>query len=30
MKTLRLKDYQAPKELMGGFLDSYPNMFFGG
>lgn len=25
-----LADYQAPKELMGGFLDSYPNMFFGG
>ncbi|WP_129715942.1 cupin-like domain-containing protein [Pedobacter sp. SYP-B3415] len=25
-----LKDYRAPKELMGGFLDSYPNMFFGG
>jgi hypothetical protein len=25
-----LKDYIAPKELMGGFLDSYPNMFFGG
>lgn len=25
-----LKDYIAPKNLMGGFLDSYPNMFFGG
>lgn len=25
-----LDDYKAPKELMGGFLDSYPNMFFGG
>lgn len=25
-----LEDYRAPKELMGGFLDSYPNMFFGG
>jgi hypothetical protein len=25
-----LEDYHAPKELMGGFLDSYPNMFFGG
>lgn len=25
-----LKDYIAPKDLMGGFLDSYPNMFFGG
>ncbi|TDQ06604.1 cupin-like domain-containing protein [Pedobacter metabolipauper] len=25
-----LADYKAPKELMGGFLDSYPNMFFGG
>jgi hypothetical protein len=25
-----LKDYVAPKSLMGGFLDSYPNMFFGG
>ncbi|PST84087.1 cupin [Pedobacter yulinensis] len=25
-----LNDYRAPKELMGGFLDSYPNMFFGG
>lgn len=25
-----LRDYVAPKELMGGFLDSYPNMFFGG
>lgn len=25
-----LDDYRAPKELMGGFLDSYPNMFFGG
>ncbi|RAJ29770.1 cupin-like domain-containing protein [Pedobacter cryoconitis] len=25
-----LNDYIAPKELMGGFLDSYPNMFFGG
>jgi hypothetical protein len=25
-----LKDYIAPKELMGGFLDNYPSMFFGG
>jgi hypothetical protein len=25
-----LEDYKAPKELMGGFLDSYPNLFFGG
>jgi len=25
-----LDDYIAPKDLMGGFLDSYPNMFFGG
>ncbi|ACU08966.1 JmjC domain protein [Flavobacteriaceae bacterium 3519-10] len=25
-----LEDYIAPKELMGGFLDKYPNMFFGG
>lgn len=25
-----LEDYRAPKELMGGFLDSYPNLFFGG
>ncbi|SDK27332.1 Cupin-like domain-containing protein [Pedobacter sp. ok626] len=25
-----LEDYLAPKDLMGGFLDSYPNMFFGG
>ncbi|TZF92772.1 cupin-like domain-containing protein [Chryseobacterium panacisoli] len=25
-----LKDYISPKELMGGFLDKYPNMFFGG
>ncbi len=25
-----LNDYRAPKELMGGFLDKYPNMFFGG
>jgi cupin-like protein len=25
-----LEDYCAPKDLMGGFLDSYPNMFFGG
>ena len=25
-----LDDYKAPKALMGGFLDSYPNMFFGG
>ena len=25
-----LEDYIAPKNLMGGFLDSYPNMFFGG
>lgn len=25
-----LQDYIAPKDLMGGFLDSYPNMFFGG
>ncbi len=25
-----LEDYIAPRELMGGFLDKYPNMFFGG
>jgi len=25
-----LEDYISPKDLMGGFLDSYPNMFFGG
>lgn len=25
-----LDDYRSPKELMGGFLDKYPNMFFGG
>jgi len=25
-----LEDYTAPKDLMGGFLDKYPNMFFGG
>ncbi|MGM9479211.1 cupin-like domain-containing protein [Pedobacter sp. GSP4] len=25
-----LDDYIAPKDLMGGFLDRYPNMFFGG
>ncbi|WP_330747001.1 cupin-like domain-containing protein [Chryseobacterium sp. CP-77] len=25
-----LGDYIAPTELMGGFLDKYPNMFFGG
>ncbi|AYO58739.1 cupin [Chryseobacterium sp. 6424] len=25
-----LEDYVSPKELMGGFLDKYPNMFFGG
>jgi hypothetical protein len=25
-----LDDYRAPFELMGGFLDKYPNMFFGG
>lgn len=25
-----LDDYIAPKALMGGFLDNYPNMFFGG
>lgn len=25
-----LDDYVAPKNLMSGFLDSYPNMFFGG
>lgn len=25
-----LNDYISPKELMGGFLDQYPNMFFGG
>lgn len=25
-----LDDYISPKELMGGFLDKYPNMFFGG
>ena len=25
-----LEDYLSPKDLMGGFLDKYPNMFFGG
>ncbi len=25
-----LDDYISPKQLMGGFLDKYPNMFFGG
>lgn len=25
-----LKDYIFPKDLMGGFLDKYPSMFFGG
>ena len=25
-----LDDYSAPKDLMEGFLDSYPSMFFGG
>ncbi|WP_036678007.1 cupin-like domain-containing protein [Daejeonella oryzae] len=25
-----LDDYYPPKELLGGFLDKYPNMFFGG
>lgn len=25
-----LEDYRAPKDLMAGFLDNYPNMFFGG
>lgn len=25
-----LEDYISPKELMGGFLDKHPNMFFGG
>ena len=25
-----LDDYRSPKELTGGFLDKYPNMFFGG
>jgi len=25
-----LDDYQPPRELLGGFLDKYPNMFFGG
>ncbi|MGI4803613.1 MAG: cupin-like domain-containing protein [Janthinobacterium lividum] len=25
-----LKDYRSPTDLMGGFLDKYPNMFFGG
>ncbi len=25
-----LQDYIAPKDLMGGFLDKFPNMFFGG
>lgn len=25
-----LDDYRALKDLMGGFLDKYPNMFFGG
>lgn len=25
-----LDDYRSPTDLMGGFLDKYPNMFFGG
>ncbi|MDL1913522.1 MAG: cupin-like domain-containing protein [Bergeyella sp.] len=25
-----LQDYVSPKDLMGGFLDKYPSMFFGG
>ena len=25
-----LDDYRSPNDLMGGFLDKYPNMFFGG
>lgn len=25
-----LNDYRSPTDLMGGFLDKYPNMFFGG
>jgi len=25
-----LEDYISPKDLMGGFLDKYPSMFFGG
>lgn len=25
-----LEDYRSPSDLMGGFLDKYPNMFFGG
>lgn len=25
-----LEDYVSPKELIGGFLDKYPSMFFGG
>ncbi len=25
-----LDDYRSPRDLMGGFLDKYPNMFFGG
>lgn len=25
-----LEDYLPPKEIMGGFLDKYPSMFFGG
>ena len=25
-----LEDYRAPKDLLGGFLDKYPNLFFGG
>ncbi len=25
-----LEDYRSPKDLMGRFLDKYPNMFFGG
>lgn len=25
-----LNDYVSPKDLMGGFLDKYPSMFFGG
>jgi len=25
-----LEDYRSPTDLLGGFLDKYPNMFFGG
>lgn len=28
--TKLLADYLPPKEIMGGFLDKYPSMFFGG